>query len=110
MLVRSCLSARNKLLENLATFAENESFLKVYIRIRPQVELLDGVRCVPSAERPCPGKLGYYIGGHTGSQTRKKSFSCAIGKREKHDHVATQGKLYNNNSERLHRFDLPPSL
>ncbi len=30
---------------------------------------MEGVKCVPSAERPSPGKLGYYIGGHTGTDS-----------------------------------------
>lgn len=27
--------------------------------------ILEGIHCLPSTQRPCPGKLGYYIGGHT---------------------------------------------
>ena len=32
-----------------------------------QCSLLTGVKSIPSVERPSPGKLGYYIGGHTGN-------------------------------------------
>ena len=31
-----------------------------------QCPVLTGIKSVPSVERPSPGKLGYYIGGHTG--------------------------------------------
>ena len=31
-----------------------------------QFDELKEMRCIPSKEKPCPGKLGYFIGAHTG--------------------------------------------
>jgi hypothetical protein len=55
---------------NLATLSSHSHgfyILHLHSFIISKAECLEGVKCVPSAERPSPGKLGYYIGGHTGT-------------------------------------------
>jgi hypothetical protein len=50
--------------------------------INSKAECLEGVKCVPSAERPSPGKLGYYIGGHTGTEVESKKTARRLKKRQ----------------------------